>query len=164
MAEAKHAFVDDYPYLVYTNEDTLVYSNKTDTSIDDILGGGGDNLVDVYVYNLSEDATFSALKVNGISYLTGYDGEDPVCTAAEITEITAEFNGVTVNGATAKVPAGSILHVSVNYDGDYSIEDNASFYSPTQAPVIGSVIQALIALAEIHDFYSVSVFTAASME
>lgn len=40
MVEAKHEFVDDYPYLVYTNEDTLVYSNKTDTSIDDVSGGG----------------------------------------------------------------------------------------------------------------------------
>ena len=40
MAEAKHSFVDDYPYLMYTNEDTLVYSNKTDTSIEDLPSGG----------------------------------------------------------------------------------------------------------------------------
>lgn len=41
--EYKHEFVDKYPYLVYTAEqDTLVYSDKADTSIDDIGGGGGD--------------------------------------------------------------------------------------------------------------------------
>lgn len=41
MAEAKHDFVDDYPYLVYTAEQgTLVYSDKANTSIDDIPGGG----------------------------------------------------------------------------------------------------------------------------
>lgn len=54
MAEAKHAFVDDYPYLVYTNEDTLIYSNKTDTSIDDIPSGESDfAIASMYVKNNS---------------------------------------------------------------------------------------------------------------
>lgn len=48
MAEAKHSFVDDYPYLVYTNEDTLVYSNKADTSIDDISSGGQEYEIKCY--------------------------------------------------------------------------------------------------------------------
>lgn len=56
MAEAKHAFVDDYPYLVYTNEDTLVYSNKTDTSIDDIGGGGDGQEYDIKCYAISGGA------------------------------------------------------------------------------------------------------------
>lgn len=41
MAEYKHDFVDNYPYIVYTDVDTIVYSGKVDTSIDDVPGSGG---------------------------------------------------------------------------------------------------------------------------
>lgn len=52
MAEAKHAFVDDYPYLVYTAEQgTLVYSDKADTSINDIPGGGDGQEYNIYCFN-----------------------------------------------------------------------------------------------------------------
>lgn len=38
--EYKHSFIDEYPYLVYTDEvNTLVYSDCANTSIDDIGGG-----------------------------------------------------------------------------------------------------------------------------
>lgn len=54
MAEAKHAFVDDYPYLVYTAEQgTLVYSDKADTSIDDIGGGGDGQEFNIRCYTFS---------------------------------------------------------------------------------------------------------------
>lgn len=65
MAEAKHAFVDDYPYLVYTNEDTLVYSNKTDTSIDDIGGGGDGQEFSINCYNAVDQ---HAIQVESFAY------------------------------------------------------------------------------------------------
>lgn len=34
----KQEFVDKYPYLVYTSQNTVVYSNSLETSIDDIGG------------------------------------------------------------------------------------------------------------------------------
>lgn len=34
----KQEFVDKYPYLVYTSQNTVVYSNSPETSIDDIAG------------------------------------------------------------------------------------------------------------------------------
>lgn len=40
MALTKHEFIDDYHYLVYTDVQTCVYSDKADTSINDIGGGG----------------------------------------------------------------------------------------------------------------------------
>ena len=55
MAEAKHAFVDDYPYLVYTAEQgTLVYSDKANTSIDDIGGGDGQEY-SIKCYSIASD-------------------------------------------------------------------------------------------------------------
>lgn len=38
----KQEFVDKYPYIVYTDHHTIVYSDTPETSIDDISGGGGD--------------------------------------------------------------------------------------------------------------------------
>lgn len=35
----KESFGEKYPYIVYTDVDTIVYSGKLDTSIDDIQGG-----------------------------------------------------------------------------------------------------------------------------
>ena len=38
----KQEFVDKYPYIVYTDHHTIVYSDTPETSIDDVSGGGGD--------------------------------------------------------------------------------------------------------------------------
>lgn len=73
MAEAKHSFVDDYPYLVYTNEDTLVYSNKADTSIDDLPSGGGEEY-DIKCYSLSgSPGSFVITEVDPCAYLGEWD-------------------------------------------------------------------------------------------
>lgn len=66
MALAKHDFIDDYPYLVYTDVQTCVYSDKTDTSIDDIGGGGGSSSAKVYFQNPGESPTYPEVEVDGV--------------------------------------------------------------------------------------------------
>lgn len=43
MAEAKHEFVDDYPYLVYAADNKAVYTASGDTPYIPGGGGGGDD-------------------------------------------------------------------------------------------------------------------------
>lgn len=59
MALAKHDFIDDYPYLVYTDVQTCVYSDKADTSIDDIGGGGGGDVPEGFYFIADENGTLN---------------------------------------------------------------------------------------------------------
>ena len=72
MTEAKHEFVDDYPYLVYTSQDTLVYSDKADTSIDDI-GDGGDFSTATVTLITDDNAPEGNYFVSGAFAASAYD-------------------------------------------------------------------------------------------
>lgn len=91
MAEAKHSFVDDYPYLVYTaKQDTLVYSDKADTSIDDISSGGEEYNIKCYTLDgeiLTEDEDHVTIG--------NYDTENHLWVPGETTVNKAEA-GITL--------------------------------------------------------------------
>ena len=102
MSEAKHEFVDDNPYLVYTKQNTLVYSDKADTSIDDVAGGSEMNIGNpvVCMYEsytepvVDGDASY-AMVFNGVSY------EDNVICESDI--------GFSVNSADGAIASGLTL-------------------------------------------------------
>lgn len=102
MAEAKHSFVDDYPYLVYTNEDTLVYSNKADTSIDDLPSGGGEEYdIECYSYGgTPQDPVIT--KVDPCAYLGKWDSE--------------LYQWVRTEDIITKAKAGTIIVLSTGAD------------------------------------------------
>lgn len=112
MVEAKHEFIDDNPYIVYTSQDTIVYSDKADTSIDDVSGGGDLALAHVDIKNNSTYAAYF---------------ECPAVSSLD--ELTTEF----VIQTTEEINAGIIIYKDSGYanlkiddDHDYSMVNIAT--------------------------------------
>lgn len=89
--EAKHEFVDDYPYIVYSSQDTIVYSDKTDTSIDDVSGGGATWGSYTEVALITEDSQIDIMLLQ-----SPFDTENPPDT----------YIGFTLFATTCFVPSG----------------------------------------------------------
>lgn len=101
MVEAKHEFIDDNPYLVYTNEDTLVYSNKADTSIDDIAGGGQEYNIKCYT-------------IGGTPQEPVFTEVDPCAYLGEWDETTHKF--IKMGDIITKAKAGTSIVLSTSTD------------------------------------------------
>ncbi len=129
MVEAKHEFVDDYPYLVYTSQDTLVYSDKADTSIDDIGGGGDEYSIKCAEFNSGTD---EFTEIESIAYYGVYDGEggyEPDTTKGVLT--TAKAGEVIVLFTGEDYPQIAIVVASL----DMSDPDNEQFVKSFDAPL-----------------------------
>lgn len=101
MVEAKHEFIDDNQYLVYTSQDTIVYSDKADTSIYDIAGGGQE-------YEIK-------------CYAIGGTPQEPVFTEVDPCACLGEWNGtlnqwVRTGDIITKAKAGTSIVLSLSTD------------------------------------------------
>lgn len=137
MAEAKHDFVEDYPYLVYTAEQgTLVYSDKANTSIDDIGGGDGQEF-NINCYNAVdqdpvqvESFAYAATIVNNQSvYSFDIDTSETIDKAEAGTFVAVDvtdFIGETVNFFNSIVTNDPSM--SVEFRPSYGGDETAMYF------------------------------------
>ena len=95
----KQEFVDKYPYIVYTDHHTIVYSDKPETSIDDVSGGGDATEYDIH------SAFMTPTEVEGQYEI--YEAEAPF-----VYKAVKGDNGWAPDletGALSKAKAGEIL-------------------------------------------------------
>lgn len=89
----KQEFVDKYPYLVYTSQSTVVYSNSPETSIDDI--GGELETATVTIDNQTDSSAYAYVS----NIVTTDDGTvldfEAEIAASEQTVLTVPIMGST---------------------------------------------------------------------
>lgn len=96
----KQEFVDKYPYIVYTDHHTIVYSDKPETSIDDVSGGGGGDATEYEIHS-------AYMTVQDESTVEIYEAEAPFVYKA--VKGTDGWTADTESGAVTKAKAGEIL-------------------------------------------------------
>lgn len=116
MVEAKHEFIDDNPYIVYTSQDTIVYSDKADTSIDDVSGG---------------DLALAHVDIKNNSTHAAYF-ECPAVSSLD--ELTTEL----VIQTTEEINAGIIIYKDSGY-ANLKIDDDHD-YSKVNIATTGDIV------------------------
>ena len=136
--EYKHDFVDDYPYLVYCDDQKAVYTNASDVPYIPGGGGGGSSVIEsYYVWNqIPQDPTAIPTEVKYASEQTGelqYEFTD-----LTFEEVTKTVEGQTVYGIKINnAPIGYLLFAELN-GGDINIIDGISYVNVVGARIPGS--------------------------
>jgi len=125
MVEAKHEFVDDNPYLVYTSQDTIVYSDKPNTSIDDISGSSANNEMVEAKHGFIDD----------YPYLV-YASQDTIVESDK-----ANTSIYDISGSSAKTVTISLTNPQNpdRFHGCTIFQSDSSSYEPAQEERIGSI-------------------------